>query len=307
MIALPPLIPAGGVLALALLLAPQESQEPPAPPSPVLEGDTEGSQPDEAYEIAPKDVLLIVVRGQERMTGNFTVDDEGVLNFPALGRVQAAGLTAGALERRLKTLLLDGYLKRPEITVAVREYKSQRVFVTGPIPRPGYYVLKGDRRILGLLNNLGDLGVVGHEIVVTRQPSQTGQPIYDLTEIPTDAEAVPPPIADTSETQELRLSLAKIRAGEPDHNIVLRAGDKVVLSQPAHVYVNGQVERPGGYRYREGLTVYEALNLAGGITGKGSKKVKLIRVIDGVRKEFKIGMMDPVLPEDTIVVPQRFF
>ena len=54
-----------------------------------------------------------------------------------LGKLKASEHSAKELERKLTTLLADGYVKRPQVTVAVQEYKSQRVFVTGEVARPG--------------------------------------------------------------------------------------------------------------------------------------------------------------------------
>ena len=60
------------------------------------------------YEIGRGDVLKIVVVGQAEMTGSFTVDGEGMVNLPILGKVKAAEHTLPELERKLTTLLADG-------------------------------------------------------------------------------------------------------------------------------------------------------------------------------------------------------
>jgi polysaccharide export outer membrane protein len=74
------------------------------------------------------------------------------------------------------------------------------------------------------------------------------------------------------------------------------------------VYVSGHVARPGAYRYESGATVLQMLTVAGGVTARGaSGRAKIIRVVDGKKREFKPKSTDPVLPEDTIVVPERFF
>src|SRR5512144_686392 len=74
------------------------------------------------YEIGTGDVLKVVVVGQAEMTGSFTVDAEGMVNFPILGKIKAAEHTPQELERKLTTLLADGYLKRPLVTVSVAEF-----------------------------------------------------------------------------------------------------------------------------------------------------------------------------------------
>jgi hypothetical protein len=50
------------------------------------------------------------------------------------------------------------------------------------------------------------------------------------------------------------------------------------------------------------------LTVAGGVTPRGSSgRVKVVRVVAGKRQELKVKSTDPVQPEDTIVVPERFF
>src|SRR5262245_12491191 len=116
------------------------------------------------YEIGSGDVLKVVVIGQAQMTGDFAVDPEGMVNFPILGKIKASQHTTFELERKITTLLSDGILRRPQVTVSVSEYGSQRVFVTGEVQRPGRYPLKADRSLLTLLGDIGALSPnVGHE------------------------------------------------------------------------------------------------------------------------------------------------
>src|SRR5512136_1188700 len=81
------------------------------------------------YEIGAGDVLKVVVLGQAEMTGSFTVGPDGMVSFPILGKVKASGNTTLELERKLTVLLADGILKRPQVTVTVGEFGSQKVFV----------------------------------------------------------------------------------------------------------------------------------------------------------------------------------
>jgi polysaccharide export outer membrane protein len=344
------------------------------------------------YEIGPADVLNVVVLGQAPMSGEMAVDGDGMLNFPFLGRVKASGLSPSELERKLITLLSDGYLKRPQVSVSVKQYRSQRVFVTGEVLRPGPYGLRPDRSLLTLLQDVGDLTPnVGHEVIVIRAPppapwtpippeapsAEVAPPAAEPEPEPVPAppmvepvgedrsnghdedkpkkkkdrdkkarekeerekaerekaerekeerekEAAPEAVAPTpaptptplaralypgevAGSQIFRLNLRDIRSGYPDKDMQLEVGDTVYLPKAAQFYVSGHVARPGAFRYEEGLTVFQALALAGNPTERGSNKVKLIRLVDGRRKELRPKLSDPVLPEDTLHVPERFF
>ena len=191
-----------------------------------------GARGDE-YEIGPGDTLSVQVLGQSDMTGDFKVDAEGLLNFPILGKIKASGHSIADLERKLTTLLADGYLRRPQVSVSVKEYASQKVFVTGEVLKPGPYPLKGDRSLLALLSDVGGLGPnVGHEIVVIRPP--VGAAATPL--LPAARRAHPPTRTgalvgglpfDVAGAEVFRVSLQELQSGNPERNILLQPGDTV--------------------------------------------------------------------------------
>ncbi|HUL77065.1 MAG TPA: SLBB domain-containing protein, partial [Vicinamibacteria bacterium] len=105
-----------------------------------------------------------------------------------------------------------------------------------------------------------------------------------------------------------RVSLLELQSGNPERNIALKAGDTVFFPRAAQVYVMGSVARPGPYRFQEGMTVMQALTLAGGATERGSSgRTRLVRIVNGKKVEQKAKATDLVQPEDTLVVPERFF
>ena len=89
------------------------------------------------YVVGPQDVLTIQVFDQPDLGGKYTVEADGTFTFPLIGRVKAGGLTLRGFEKRLKKRLADGFFKNPQVTVAVEQYRSQRVFVMGEVRSPG--------------------------------------------------------------------------------------------------------------------------------------------------------------------------
>lgn len=278
---------------------------------------------EQEYEIGSGDVLRVAVLGQPDMTGEFTVDAEGIMSFPFLGKVKASGMSAPELERKLTTLIADGYLRQPHVSVTIKEFHSQRVFVTGEAQRPGPYGLRPQRWLLALLGDIGELTAnAGHEIVVVRPPkpapaatSPTPEAAASDSAARAPASPLTPPATigprypgEVPGAEVFHLSLREVRSGNPEKDFRLEAGDTVYFPRAAQVYVTGYVGRAGALRFEEGLTVFQALNLAGGITERGSAKgVKIIRIVDGKRMELKARPSELLEPEDTIVVPERFF
>jgi polysaccharide export outer membrane protein len=265
------------------------------------------------YEVGPGDVLHIAVFGQQDMTGDFTVDAQGMLSFPFLGHVKASGMSTQELERKLTTLLSDGFLKKPHVSAEMKEFHSRRVYVTGEVQKPGAYGLRPAQSLFALISDIADLTQnAGHEVVVIRPPAAAP----DAGAVPPSPGDSPSPGADSGPlypgqvpgSQIFHVSIRDVRSGNPANDLRLEAGDTVYFPKAAQFYVAGYVNRPGAFRFDEGTTVYQALALAGGVADRGSAGgIKIVRIEGGKRKELKVKPTDLVLPEDTIVVPERFF
>ncbi len=121
------------------------------------------------YLIGSQDVLTITVFGEAELSGEYTVEQDGTFTFPQLGRVKAGGMTLRALEQELKTKLADGFLKNPQVAVAIETYRSQRILVIGEVAAPGEYQLTGEMTLLAALARAGSTTPsAGREVVIVR-------------------------------------------------------------------------------------------------------------------------------------------
>src|SRR5262245_621277 len=122
------------------------------------------------YVIGSQDVLTITVFGEADFSGRYTVDQDGTFTFPQLGRIKAGGGTLRALEAELKKQLADGYLRNPQVAVAVETYRSQRILVLGEVRSPAEYQLTGDMTLLAALARAGSTTpAAGHQVMIVRQ------------------------------------------------------------------------------------------------------------------------------------------
>lgn len=242
------------------------------------------------YVLGPQDVVNITVLGEEELSRKYTIEQDGTFTFPLIGRVTARGLTLRALEQELRTrLITGGFLKNPEITVAVDAYQSQRIMVWGQVNNPGEYQLAGDMTLQTALAKAGSLTAgAGREAVIVR--ARKGA-------------------AATEEPEIIRIDLNELQAGNVALNVPLRDGDTINVPKAQSVFVYGHVKNPGGYPVTEGMNVLQVLSLAGGLTERGSdRRVNIKRMVDGKEKELKgVKLTSLVEPGDTIVVGQRIF
>ena len=72
-------------------------------------------------------------------------------------------------------------------------------------------------------------------------------------------------------------------------------------------YINGEVENPGSYSYRRGLTIEKAVTLAGGFTKRASRSsIEMVRETDK-NSVIKVDLRERVKPGDVITVNESFF
>jgi len=72
-------------------------------------------------------------------------------------------------------------------------------------------------------------------------------------------------------------------------------------------YINGEVKKPGGYNFVNGLTVQKAVALAGGFTERASKDKITIESETEPGKVKKANLNNTVKPGDVITVDESFF
>ena len=73
-------------------------------------------------------------------------------------------------------------------------------------------------------------------------------------------------------------------------------------------YIKGEVTRPGGYTFVDGLTVAKAVALAGGYTVRASESsITLVRESDPENPLDSVGVNSAIQPGDIITVGESFF
>ena len=73
-------------------------------------------------------------------------------------------------------------------------------------------------------------------------------------------------------------------------------------------YINGMVEKPGGYPYQPGLTIRKAASLAGGFRERASlTKIYIIRERDVTQRSQRVDLNTLVFPGDIVTVDESFF
>ncbi|MBF0804001.1 MULTISPECIES: polysaccharide export protein [Neisseria] len=208
------------------------------------------------YRIGSGDVLNILVwhhpdlntpaadspnPDSKQVSNGAWVDEAGYLAYPLAGRIYARGKTLPELQSLL-TARLKRYIKNPQVSVNVAEFRSQRVSVSGAVGKPGQLPLTNVP--LTLVDAIDQAGGAA-------------------------ANADTDNIKWTHNGTERTVSLQDIRQyGDLSQNLLLGAGDMVYVptNENSRIYVMGEVGKQaslplGNY----GLTLTQALGNAGGI------------------------------------------
>lgn len=279
-------------LVLAFSLVPQASTETQKPAAPQTPGAAETPVPSPQqesvtssnYRIGPQDQLLITVVDEPDLTGKFPVASDGMFTYPYLNRVKAAGLTASELQNQLAALLRSGYLRNPQIRVEIDQFRSQSVMVIGEVRQAGKIPMTGATMTLleALVAAGSPTAQASNEIIVRHRA------------------------ADGREAEEIRVNRKELELGKSD--VTLRDGDIINVPSAQRFYMDGYVRNPGTYVLDPGMTVQQAIALAGGLTERGSDRgISATRLVKGKTTDVPVRLDDNVQPNDTIHIRPRFF
>lgn len=246
------------------------------------------------YVVGALDVLTITVFGEPELSRRYNVDTDGTIDFPFIGRAKAGGLTLRQLEDALTKRLAAGFLVNPQVGVEIAEYRSKAVFIVGEVRAPGSYPVKGNMSLVEALALAGPTSAASSEVVVVHpDPNRKeGGPL----------------LPDAAGAKSIRVNIKELQSGKLSENVQLQDGDTIFVPKAETFFVTGQVRSPGSYVYEPGMTVLQAIALAGGLAERGSRRgMKVLRVVDGKQVEVSVKDSDLIHPGDTLVIRQRFF
>ena len=117
-------------------------------------GGNEDARP-EASTLGTGDLLEVRVFQEPDLSGAYRLSSEGTIDFPLCGKVALSGRTSSEAADALRACLANGYLKRPEVTVLVREFTSKKVFVFGEVQKPGTFPFDADMSVIQAITLAG--------------------------------------------------------------------------------------------------------------------------------------------------------
>lgn len=156
------------------------------------------------YRIGTEDLIEVIVWDEPNFSREVVVRPDGKISLPAVGDIQAEGLTPEALTEHLQEVLSQ-YIKTPRVSVIVRAI-NQKVYVLGQVRTPGVFPLQSDMTLLQAIAAAGGFAEWAKKgnIILLRH-TQDGE-------------------------QRIKVNLRKvIRGKKGGEDVLLQPGDKIIV------------------------------------------------------------------------------
>lgn len=232
------------------------------------------------------DTLRVTVYGHPDLSLETRVAESGSITYPLIGSVKVSGLTPAAAEKRIAGMLeKGGYLRNPQVNIAIAENQSQQVSVLGQVTRPGRYPVSGARSLTDIIALAGGFTPdAGDKVTLVR--TRNGKTIKEELDI-----------------------YAMVQNGDMKKNLQLTTNDVLYVERAPRFYIYGQVQNPGTYKLERNMTVLQALSVGGGLSPRGTDRgVRLKRrAADGTLQEMTVKHDDIVQMDDVVYVRESLF
>ena len=100
-------------------------------------------------KLQPGDKITVYVYGEDKLSGEYQLNQSGQISLPLAGTIEAKGLTQTELEQALAKKFRSEYLKNPKVTVTIATL--QPYYVMGEVEKPGEFAYKSGLNVLTAL------------------------------------------------------------------------------------------------------------------------------------------------------------
>ncbi len=135
---------------------------------------------DPGYQLGPEDVLMISVWKDEHLTKEVIVRPDGMISFPLVGDLPAAGHTVEDIRQDLAKRLAR-YVPNPHVSVAILKLQSYKIYVMGRVNKPGEYLIGHYTDVLQALSLAGGLTPFASENdikIIRRENADADQRVF---------------------------------------------------------------------------------------------------------------------------------
>jgi len=278
----------------------------------LLSGALFGAMPvlaQQTYIIERDDFLSVAFWQQPALNAQIRVTDDGTIELPTVGKVNAAGYTIEQLEKEIVRQYAFYHAKVTQAKVSVIEFGSKKAYINGQVPRPGKYTFAVMPTLWQLILEAGgplETANLGQVSLVRG----SGEEMGNVSTID---------LADMLNRNVVN-ELPKLMPGDIIYIPAVPGGPAAAgrspLQKSSVVYIYGEIANPGEYQYENNTNIFAAVIKAGGPTEKADLRRVRIVGIDSLHTQVaQINLQKyhdaPQFPPlvlrggDTIYIPKR--
>lgn len=219
--------------------------------------------PDAGYLLDVGDILNIQLVGQINETEDYSINNDGSVSLPDIGKIVIAGLSLNEASLFIKSKI-NAALIGTEAFISLSGIRDVNVMVSGNAKNPGIYTLTGNSNILHAISVAGGISEYGsvREINLIRDNKVIESlDIYDL-----------------------------LIQGKYNVRKRLRSGDVVFVETRKNIVtVDGAVHRPAKFEVFDDQNLHSVIKYANGIKQTADiENMSLERVLDGTLKTIPV-------------------
>ncbi len=99
-----------------------------------------------AYKLGPGDKIKVTIFGEDDLSGDYDVNDQGELDLPLVGRVKVAGSTLSQIQTVITEKYDQSFLVNPKVSLEVLNYRP--FFILGEVKNPASYPCTGGMTVI---------------------------------------------------------------------------------------------------------------------------------------------------------------
>jgi protein involved in polysaccharide export with SLBB domain len=239
--------------------------------------------PTEIYKVGVGDVLFVGLRNSPQGSGYFTVRPDGSLDYPLAGEnVKVVDHTVETIEEILSSSIK--LFQDPQVEVKVRQYASHKIVVAGLVENGGDKYIQREAMPLFAIRAEAVVNSKATRVAIRRGETNKTES-FDLSDPKAESVLIFP--GDTVEF----------------------TGNTANLSANGSYFISGEIASGGQKDLIGGLTLYQAVTVAGGTKGDPKKAIIRRKSEDGLFKvqehnlrSIKAGKsMDPMLMAGDVI------
>ena len=219
--------------------------------------------PDSGYMLDVGDVLQVQLVGSNDYIEDLSINPDGSVSMPDIGKVVVAGLSLNDASQLIKSKVSLAFIGS-EAFISLSDIRDVNILVTGNSVNPGIYTLTGNSNILHALSAAGGISEFGslREINLIRDNT----------------------IIETLDLYDLLIE------GQYNLKKRLRSGDVVFVEARKNIItIDGAVNRPAKYEALDDQKLISIINYANGINLNADREnISLERLFEGSLKTISV-------------------